>query len=67
MAVTTLIGVFPTSLLLTIAVAPLIHTLPLLLRVLTIAACMVALLTWVVMPFVTRVLHGWLHKKAHSA
>lgn len=67
MAVTTLIGVFPTSLLLTIAVAPLIHTLPLLLRVLTIAACMVALLTWVVMPFVTRVLHDWLHPKAQSA
>jgi antibiotic biosynthesis monooxygenase (ABM) superfamily enzyme len=30
---------------------------------LVFAGCMVALLTWVVMPLVTRLLHPWLHKK----
>ena len=60
MAVATLCGVFPTSLFLAFTVGPLIQTLPLPLRLLIIAACMVALLTWVVMPLVTKVLKKWL-------
>jgi len=61
MAVATLLGVYPTSLVLGVTVAGAVHTWPLPARSLVIAGCMVALLTWVVMPLVTRLLHGWLH------
>jgi hypothetical protein len=61
MAVATVLGVFPTSILLGETIGPWIHPWPLLLRSLTFAALMVALLTWVVMPIVSRLLHRWLH------
>jgi antibiotic biosynthesis monooxygenase (ABM) superfamily enzyme len=61
MAVTTLLGVYPTSLFLSLALGEFVHTWPLLVRSLVIAAAMVALLTWVVMPNVTKLLHKWLH------
>jgi antibiotic biosynthesis monooxygenase (ABM) superfamily enzyme len=61
MAVTTLLGVYPTSLFLSLALGEFVHTWPLLVRSLVIAASMVALLTWVVMPNVTKLLHKWLH------
>ena len=61
MAVATLLGVYPTSVVLSATVGQAVHTWPLLLRSLVVAACMVTLLTWVVMPLVTRALHGWLH------
>ncbi|MDP9290868.1 MAG: antibiotic biosynthesis monooxygenase [Verrucomicrobiota bacterium] len=61
MAVATLLGVYPTSLFLGLGVAPFLHPLPTALRSLVIAACMVALLTWVVMPNVTKLLRTWLH------
>jgi antibiotic biosynthesis monooxygenase (ABM) superfamily enzyme len=67
MAAATLAGVYPTSLLLGETVAPFIHGLPLLLRGLVFASVMVALLTWVVMPLVTRLLHPWLHPKTHTS
>jgi antibiotic biosynthesis monooxygenase (ABM) superfamily enzyme len=63
MAIATLLGVFPTSLLLGVAVAPFLDPLPMAIRSLVIATCMVALLTWVVMPAVTKILHPWLHPK----
>ncbi len=63
MAVATLIGVYPTSLFLNFAVVPFIHPLSAAVRSLIIAACMVALLTWVIMPIVTKLLHPWLHAK----
>ena len=62
MALATLLGVFPTSLLLAVTVGAAVHDWPLPARSLLVATCMVALLTWVVMPLVTRLLHSWLHK-----
>lgn len=61
MALGTLLGVYPTSLLLAVTVGEAVHTWPLLARSLAVAGCMVALLTWVVMPLVTRLLHSWLN------
>ncbi|MFT3827662.1 MAG: antibiotic biosynthesis monooxygenase [Chitinophagaceae bacterium] len=60
MAIATLCGVFPTSLFLSLTIGPLLQKLPLPLRLLIIACCMVALLTWVVMPLVIRLLKKWL-------
>lgn len=62
MAIATLCGVFPTSLFLSFTLGPFIQSFPTVLRLLIIAACMVCLLTWVVMPQVTKVLKPWLHK-----
>lgn len=61
MAIATLLGVYPTSMLIGETVGPYLHPWPLLLRSLVFAALMVTLLTWVVMPLVTRLLHPWLH------
>lgn len=66
MATATLIGVYPTSLALSLTVAEVAHDWPLLLRNLAVAASMVGLLTWLVMPQVTRALNGWLHTEARS-
>ena len=60
MAAATFLGVFPTSLLLTLTLGSLVATLPLILRTAIIAICMVGLLTWVVMPVVTKLLRKWL-------
>ena len=67
MAVATLLGVYPTSLFLALTVGKAVHTWSVPARSLAIAGCMVALLTWVVMPFVTRLLHGWLHPQQEKA
>lgn len=64
MAVATLAGVYPTSLVLSTFVAPHLHSLPHPLAVLVIGSGMVICLTWIVMPFVTKVLHAWLHPKS---
>ena len=60
MAVLTLCGVFPTSLMLTLCVAPLLQAWPVILRILLIACGMVGLLTWVVMPLIIKVAKPWL-------
>ena len=60
MAVATLCGVFPASVILSFAVVPLIQDFPLLLRLLFMACCMVGMLTWVVMPLVIKILRPWL-------
>ncbi|GEP41041.1 antibiotic biosynthesis monooxygenase [Brevifollis gellanilyticus] len=61
MAVATLAGVYPTSLLLGALVIPNLHSLPHPVASLIVGACMVTMLTWVVMPLVTKLLHRWLH------
>lgn len=60
MALVTLCGVFPASLFLYFVVGPLIKDLPTIVRLLLNAALMVALLTWLVMPFLTKVVKKWL-------
>ena len=67
MATVTLLGVYPTSLFLALTLGKVVHSWSLAVRSLAIAGCMVALLTWVVMPFVTRLLHGWLHSQHEKA
>ncbi len=61
LAVATLVGVYPTSLFLGTFVAPQVHHLHRSVTTLIIASCMVAALTWLVMPLVTKVMHRWLH------
>ena len=60
LAVATFLGVLPTSVFLGETLGPRIAAWPLLARATTFAAAMVAMLTWIVMPLVTRALHGWL-------
>ncbi|WP_019941596.1 antibiotic biosynthesis monooxygenase [Dyadobacter beijingensis] len=60
MAVATLCGVYPTSLFLTYVIGPYIQGLHPAFRTLIVTGCMVGLLTWVVMPQVTKVLKPWL-------
>jgi antibiotic biosynthesis monooxygenase (ABM) superfamily enzyme len=62
MAVVTLCGVFPASLLLAFAVAPWLTDLPVIARIFINAALMVALLTWIVMPVLTKMLKTWLKR-----
>ena len=64
MAVATLCGVFPTSIFLQFTVGPLIKELPAALRTLIIAICMVGILTWIVMPNITKLLKPWLRSRA---
>jgi antibiotic biosynthesis monooxygenase (ABM) superfamily enzyme len=63
MALVTLLGVYPTSLFLGETVGRWTYDWSLPLRALFFAVPMVALLTWVVMPILTRALHKWLHSK----
>jgi len=62
MALATLCGVFPTALFLSYTIAPLIADWHMLIKQLIFAVCMVSLLTWVVMPVVTKLFKGWLNK-----
>ncbi len=60
MALLTLCGVYPTSLLLALTAARWTHNLPLLIRSFIIAGCMVGLLTWIVMPSIIKMARRWL-------
>ncbi len=64
LAVATLIGVYPTSLLLSNFVGPHLHEVPKVFATLISASLMVIALTWMVMPTVTKLLHRWLHPDA---
>ena len=61
MALATFLGVFPTAAILNLTLGAAIRPWPFILSSVVFNAAMVALLTWIVMPLVTRALQGWLH------
>jgi len=61
MATATFLGVFPTAAILNLSLGVAIRPWPFIPGSIVFNASMVALLTWIVMPLVTRALHGWLH------
>jgi len=66
MAVTTFLGVFPLAMILNLTLGPAIREWPFVLRNAVFNASVVALLSWVVMPVVTRLLHGWLQPESQT-
>ena len=62
MAILTLCGVYPTSLLLSLTAGQWAKDIPLAARSLIIASCMVALLTWLVMPLIIKIARKWLQQ-----
>jgi uncharacterized protein len=62
MALVTVVGVWPASMLVSWLLSPLISGLPLPLRALFAAVGIVILLTWVVMPALARILRPWLQR-----
>jgi antibiotic biosynthesis monooxygenase (ABM) superfamily enzyme len=60
MAIATFLGVFPVAMLLNLGLGPVIRSWNFLLSNAVFNACVVILLTWVVMPLLTRALHRWL-------
>lgn len=65
-AVATLLGVYPCSMLVPWVLGPVIGQWPHWLAGLAIAAAIVAALTWAVMPLITHVLAPWLHPRPPS-
>ena len=63
MAIATYLGVVPTIMTLALTLGALIHSWNFILYNLVFNAAVVLLLTWVVMPLITRALHGWLNAK----
>ena len=66
MAVATFIGVFPLAMILNLTLGAIIREWPFILRNAVFNAFVVALLAWIVMPVVTRTLHGWLQPKSST-
>jgi hypothetical protein len=64
MAIVTLLGVYPVSLVIGFLLAPQLRQLPLALNVFVVSALIVTGLTWIVMPALTKLLQPWLHTHA---
>jgi len=60
MAVATFIGVFPVAMVLNLTIGRALAAWPFVLANMVFNACVVLVLTWLVMPFVTHVLRPWL-------
>jgi len=60
MALATFLGVYPVVMGLSLTLGPAIQSWPFILRNAVFNACVVILLTWLVMPLITRVFHPWL-------
>lgn len=67
MALVTLLGVYPTSLLIGAFISSRLTHWPGWLKGLAFAVCMVAILTWGVMPLLTRLLARWLYSQSPAA
>ena len=63
----TFAGVFPTATALNLALGPTLRSWNFILGNAVFNLCVVALLTWIVMPLLTRALHGWLHPEEGKA
>ena len=61
MALVTWVTIFPLITLVVVVSAPLLGSLPLVVRLAATTAVTVSLMTWVVMPRMTRLLHRWLY------
>jgi len=61
MALVTLLGVYPVSLLIGLVLSPQLRKLPLALNLFIVSALIVMCLTWIVMPRLTRWLKAWLN------
>jgi hypothetical protein len=66
MTFATFLGVFPLAMILNLTLGPLIREWPFVPRNAAFNAAVVALLAWVVMPLVTRLLHRWLQPQSRS-
>jgi len=60
MAIATFLGVFPVVMVLSLTIGPLVRSWPFVINNAAFNACVVALLTWAVMPLITRALRHWL-------
>jgi hypothetical protein len=63
MAVVTFAAIYPLALLANVVLAPRTAAWPLLLRPIAFAGVLVPLMTWIVMPRLTRLLRRWLYPR----
>src|SRR6266436_9988653 len=67
MAIATYLGVVPVIMGLSLTLGPILQSWNFVLKNIVFNACVVALLTWVVMPLITRVLRAWLQPTSRKS